>query len=493
MDHSYLQTLRRTHPAWRLLAAEHAPFVAAFLHRCFLAPNLRSLPAEEAVSRLEDYLFRLREELGEEALPRRAADYLDDWADDSRGWLRKYYRPGSDEPMFDLTPAAEQAVRWLQGLERSQFVGTESRLLTVFELLRQVGEGTDNDPERRIAELERRKAGLDAEIARIRDGDLPLMDATQVKERFLQIRGIVHELLADFRQVEQNFRDLDREVRMRIATWEAGKGALLDRVFGEQDAIADSDQGKSFRAFWDFLMSPARQEELGARLEQLLALPEIAALEPDRRLARIHYDWLEAGEVTQRTVARLSAQLRRYLDDRVWLENRRIMELLRSIEQHAAALRDEPPEALAIELDATAPRVELPLERPLYSPAARPRIADGVPVVGKGDGVDASALFEQVHIDKARLQAHIRRSLQTRAQVSLPTLIEAQPLRQGLAELVAYLSLAAEDPAAVIDESVRQKVSWVDAEGCRRRATLPTVVYTRGVPGTVPAASAPSP
>jgi hypothetical protein len=32
-------------------------------------------------------------------------------------------------------------------------------------------------------------------------------------------------------------------------------------------------------------------------------------------LKRVHYDWLEAGEHTQRTVALLSQELRRFLDD----------------------------------------------------------------------------------------------------------------------------------------------------------------------------------
>jgi hypothetical protein len=35
-------------------------------------------------------------------------------------------------------------------------------------------------------------------------------------------------------------------VRERIALWDGGKGALLDSIFGERDAIADSDQGAVF-------------------------------------------------------------------------------------------------------------------------------------------------------------------------------------------------------------------------------------------------------
>lgn len=47
------------------------------------------------------------------------------------------------------------------------FVGTESRLLTLFELLKQMSEGSETDPETRVAKLHKRRADIDAEIARI--------------------------------------------------------------------------------------------------------------------------------------------------------------------------------------------------------------------------------------------------------------------------------------------------------------------------------------
>ena len=36
--------------------------------------------------------------LGEDTFPRAALEYLDDWAADDKGFLRKYYPPDSDEP-----------------------------------------------------------------------------------------------------------------------------------------------------------------------------------------------------------------------------------------------------------------------------------------------------------------------------------------------------------------------------------------------------------
>gem|GEM_PF-3327091 len=40
-DFGTLDALRTHHPAWRLLRSDHAPLVASFLHRVFVAPNVR--------------------------------------------------------------------------------------------------------------------------------------------------------------------------------------------------------------------------------------------------------------------------------------------------------------------------------------------------------------------------------------------------------------------------------------------------------------------
>jgi hypothetical protein len=462
------------------MLADHAPMILSFLHKVFIQPNLRTMSQPELVSKLADYLYALRELAGEDTYPKRADQYLDEWASDEKGWLRKYYPPGNDEAHYDLTPPTERVIDWISGFQQRQFVTAESRLMMVFELLRQIIEGTEVDPKTRIAELERKKVAIEREIRQILKGDLPLLDATQVKDRFLQMEATARGLLGDFRQVEQNFRTLDRAVRERVATFEGSKGTLLEEIFSQREAIASSDQGKSFRAFWDFLMSPARQEELTALLEAAFELDAVRDLAPDRRLRRIHYDWLAAGEVAQRTVARLSEQLRRYLDDQAWLENRRIMQLIRGVEQSALAVRADPPQGTFMELDEAAPDIELAMERPLYSPPFKSRVAQQD--VAEGDeSLAADALFDQVYVDKTLLLARIRQALQTSDQISLADLVSTWPLNQGLAELVAYMSLAADDDAALIDDSRKQTLWWIDENGAQRQATLPLVVFGRKV------------
>jgi flagellar motility protein MotE (MotC chaperone) len=482
LDFATLDTLRNHHPAWRLLRSDHAALVASFLHRVFVAPNVRGMAAADLAEALEDELYALRRQLGENAFPKPALDYLNDWAAPDKGWLRKFYRPGTDEAQFDLTPATEKAIAWLEQLSVRQFVGTESRLLTLFDLLKQMSEGSEADPAKRLAELHRKRDEIDAEIARVLGGDVPLLDDTALKDRFQQFMQGARELLTDFREVEHNFRQLDRRVRERIALWDGSKGALLEQIMGERDAIADSDQGKTFRAFWDFLLSSRRQEELTELLDRVLALPAVAELNPDARTRRVHYDWMEAGEYTQRTVAQLSQQLRRFLDDQAWLENRRIMDILHGIETKALTLRDTPPGGVAMELAEACADIDLALERPLFAPAVKPVIAALSLQAGEED-IDPSALFEQVVVDKTRLVRHIRHALQDKAQVTLSELIAAQPLQLGLAELVAYLQLGNDSFATVVDEGTPESIRWqaadADGEPLMRSARLPRVIFMR--------------
>ncbi|MGI6081845.1 MAG: DUF3375 domain-containing protein [Limnochordia bacterium] len=485
MDYDHLVNLRANHPAWRLLAADSAPFVISFLHWVFIEPNERAISEQELISRLDDYLFHLRERRGEGAYRRPASEYLNEWTSESRGWLRRYYPMDSDEPHFDLTPAAEQAIQWVVGLGQRQFVGAESRLKLIFDLLNEIVQGTESDPEARLAALMAKRAEIDTEIARISEGKLSFLEPTQLRERFLQVVQMAYALLSDFRQVEQNFRDLDRQVRERIATWDGSKREVLEDVFAEHDLIADTDQGRSFQAFWDFLMSPERQEELSHLLNMVIGLEEVADLRPDAGLRTIHYDWLTAGEQAQRTVARLSEQLRRFLDEQALLENKRIMTLLRGIEEHALALRGSELTDLLMDVDDLSPTIELRMDRPLYEPPFKPSVESESVYEGEAD-VSVDLLFDQVHVDKERLRSRLRRELMSRPRIGLDELLQRYPLEQGLTELVAWLSLASEGKS-VTDETRFITVEWVDGEGRLRKARLHSVVFLRDddrYPGT---------
>lgn len=480
VDHDQVEHLRR-HPGWSLLRANNAALVLSFLSAAYIERSAGNTAAAELSALLDDHLFALNQQLGEQRYPRSADDYLNEWSDADHGWLRRFYPPGSDEAHYDLTPAVEKAAAWVETLGERSFIGTESRLTMLMELLRQLVVESDDDPATRLADLQRRRDALDAEIERIQAGGVAVADPVTQRDRYQQFARTARELLSDFREVEENFRSLDRDLRRKIAGWTGSKGELLDDVVATRSGIAESDQGRSFRAFYELLLTAERQAELTELLDRLHRLEDLPDL--DQRLARVHYDWIDASERTQATVRRLSEQLRRFLDDQVWLENRRVFDLLRSIEAGAVAIRDVADPPVTTTVDAVRPAVMLPMERPLYR-RTRTEALGGGPTEGPDDEVlDTSSMFEQLHVDRQALVGAVHRVLGAGGSVSLDAVLDDSPLEHGLAELVAYFSLHETGLDLGFDDATRCEVHWTDeGDQVERVANVPQVSFSRSEP-----------
>ncbi|MDE8670752.1 DUF3375 domain-containing protein [Pseudarthrobacter sp. H3Y2-7] len=477
MDFYAINSLRENHAGWSLLRAQNAPLALTFFMAAFTGPNQRNLRRQELIDVLDDVLFGLRDSEGEDRFPRPAGEYLDDWAADERQWLRKYYVPGEDEPHYDLTAAAEDVVRWVENLRGRDFVATQSRLTSIFAVLKQLVQQSETDPEVRLAELQQQRDGIDAEMQRIRDGNIRVMTGPEALDHLQQLTALAKDLLSDFREVEQNFRKLDRQVREQIATWDGTQGELLESIFDNQQDISSSLQGRTFQGFWDYLMSPQLRHELQDLLQRATHIEALAKTDM-QAVANLHQDWLPAVEQTQATVRQLSQQMRRLLDDKVFLENKRIMQLIRSIESGALGTREAPPSGAFMEIDAPSVDVVLPFERPLYEPSRKVLVDDAVETADDAD-VDASALFGQFFVDKERLRANIDAILAEAEQTTLAEVTAAYPLSQGLAEVVAYYQLATESDWASINPEQSQRLSWQLPDGSIREATIEQIIFGR--------------
>ncbi len=191
--------------------------------------------------------------------------------------------------------------------------------------------------------------------------------------------------------------------------------------------------------------------------------------QPDIRIRRIHHDWL-GMPVRTRSVAQLSSQLRRFLDDMTLLENRRIAEIMRSIEARAISLRNEPPKGEITTIPGVSASVELPMERPLHRAKVKVKLKS-TPGKHQDINIDTSALFSQVVIDKAILKRNIRKALQERSTISLSELIQLHPLEKGLAELIAYFQLATDSFTHIVQSEHIDSATWLD-EPKRTRSVL---------------------
>ena len=88
-----------------------------------------------------------------------------------------------------------------------------------------------------------------------------------LNERYARLLANARELLGDFRQVEENFKRIAREITERHAQPGVTKGAIVGHLLDSHDALRSSEQGQSFFAFWELLLSSERQ----ARFQEMVS------------------------------------------------------------------------------------------------------------------------------------------------------------------------------------------------------------------------------
>lgn len=473
-----------------LLRKETAPLIVSFLYASFYGANRPAYPNGELHARLTDWLFALNDNVPDaddlpdadrRRYPRTAKQYLDEWVKDE--FLYRFYEPGADEATYELTPATERAFRWLTELNQSEFVGTESRLLSIFNLLKEITQNTSADQQTRLAELEAQKRQLDAEISRVHSGDVETYDAARIRDRFSLFEDNAGRLLAEFRQIEHNFRALNVQVRQEQVRTHLSKGRFLDDVFRAQDSIMATDQGRSFTAFWEFLMNPARQDEFQAMLQHVLALPDVQRVQQNRQLIRLKTNLVNEGDRVKRTSDRLFEQLRRFLSVRTYQQQRRASELIGQIEELALLMQPQPPADRAYCTIDGKPDYDIVWERKPFEPPRTVQLDSAPLTEGEADAdLNTERLYEQVYVDSNVLADRIRRLLKQRSQVSLPDVLIEYPIEKGLTELLVYFRIATvweRDQKALIDEQMPELVEYATADGAMQWAHIPKTIYLR--------------
>ena len=465
----------RTAPAWRLLSADNAPAVVALLQSHLLIKE-RKLPASLLVERLGRDLERLRTEGWD--LPQAASAYLADWL--AAGWLERSYSSGGEEE-YELTAGAIQALRFLQGLSEQRAVATESRLAVVIQQLVRLAEQTETDPQVRIDRLLRERERIDAEIESIRAGRLEPLADDRALERLREILALADELASDFRRVRDEFQGLNRDLRERIVESEGSRGEVLEAVFAGVDLIADSEAGRTFKAFWRLLTDPRESAELETAMDDLMGRDFVRRLGRGERryLLGLTRTLLERGGEVHEVLQRFARGLKQFVQSQEFQEQRRMTRLLKSAQRRALALKDrvKPYRPMGVDLRLTSAALRSLSQLRLYDPSLD-NLDAGIPEAETAE-ISLETIGELVahsEIDFRRLEDHVRILLQERTQVSVAEVLEAFPAEQGLGSLVGYMALGVRQ--GVVSKA-KERVCWRGLDGVERAARIPRIYFVR--------------
>lgn len=467
----------RNEPAWRLLAADNAPVIVALL-RNHLFDKERRLPSSIVHERINRDLELLR--ASGRDLPQSAQAYLSQWL--AAGFLERSYEPGASEEVYELSAGAIRAIRFAEGLTQKRTAATESRLSLVIQQLAQLAERTETDPEARIQSLLRERERIEAEIDAVHGGRLEPLPADRALEQAREIIALADDLANDFRRVRDEFQQLNRGLRERIVESDGARGQVLEDLFAGVDVIADTEAGRTFRAFWRLLTDPEQGLEFEEALDQLLSRAFVQALSRQERkfLSQLTRLLLERGGEVHEVLQHFARSLKQFVESREYLEQRRLNALLKEAQRLALEIKDrlKPTDEIGHTLYLSSGNLRSVGRHHLHDPSLD-EIDSNIPLAEAAE-ISLESVGELVahsEIDFRRLKGHVQALLAEREQVSIGEVLDAFPAEQGLGSIVGYMALGSRQ--GMVAKRL-ETVHWRGLDGVERRARIPCIYFIRG-------------
>lgn len=455
MPEAAITELFASSPAVQIIRMRNAHWVLPFLYSAFKAENnIFYISEPELISRLAEELRQHTEgtedleeariESGEDE-ESRARKYLLNWV--QKRLLQDF--PDNDAvTQYKLSAHTEKVLQWLQSLEKRQFVGTESRFRFLFQTLREMTEYAQDDRKSRLEELKNKRAEIDKEIKKLElGGQVTVYTNAQVQERLEWFTRLCYELLSDFREVEDNFKQIHRDIVEQHTKAEVNKGAIVGYAFEAYNSLRNSDQGKSFYAFWDFLVSRAGQEDWRQLTENLLQLLEDRNIPVEKGfLQNTKSLLLQHGRNVYDANDKMAEKLSRIITEKEIARHRRMRQQIGSIKEMVFQLMEEENVPCGIPVQEPSP-IRMSMERKLNLHPKRvvnnlKQPANALEQIA--DMERFGRMMNTAHIDKKKLWQQVEDVLQQKQTATLREVIETVGLNNGLAEVVAYFSFLKE-------------------------------------------------
>ena len=485
MDYNTIAVLNNADPTIRAFGKKWLPLAVSFFHYAFKRTHEVQIPQDLFIEKLDEYIEYINSMLVDEDKHRNDARYyVNRWSTEDE-LIR--IRLNNDQYMVQLSPYADRLIGWFEDMQQRGMIGTESRLLNIISQLEDVITSSTEDIGEHLNQLYARRDEIDAKIQHIEEtGEIDGLTDLQIRERLDYISGMASQLLRDFSLIEERFRDLARTIQQAQLDPTTKRGEILGTALDADEQLQESDEGQSFRAFYEILTHPEQRQHFDTLTGAIFKQPRLTSFIADNSvLKRLTLHLLDAGEQVNQSNQRLAEHLRRVVDTHNVLESRRVQTLSQEIKHLVSQLDDNDlvpmlsprRKFFAIEGD---PIVELPLERPLFEAPEKLIISERPQQAGNAIDVDTLlSLYETFYIDDTALRDNIRRMLMSRVEVSLSELIKSYPITQGISEVVSYLLIAIDTPQHEVDRTNPEVITVKMVCGNERNLTIPRLVFRR--------------
>lgn len=452
-DISQILNTLKTSPSVELLRLRNRDIIIEFLVSN-LVNKQSAISAENINIQLADFLENhevINEEESEnnpfETYESKAKQYISNWT--NKGFLTNYSNE-QGEIYYELSSHSSKAIDWLASLKKEEFVGTESKFNNILNQLKELVEFTNEDTEKRIQLLEEKKLEIEQQIQRIKTGeDVKVFEEFEIIPRFNQLNQSAKELLSDFKEVEDNFKEITKGIYQKHAEGSLTKSDILAFTFDALDELKDSQQGKSFYAFWSFILNPDLQNKWESLTKELyLTLEEKAIPINDPFLKGMKNHLYNSGRKVYKANDKMAEKLSRIIRENESSKSEVTRKLIQEIKKQLVEIsKTKMKPEISFELD-TDIEINIPFERKLTTEQIEEITYSNKPKIADDDITSSNhlgKLFSQSSIDKDLLRKRIRDILKVQLQTTLLDVIENYGgLENGLPELFGYIGIVKE-------------------------------------------------
>lgn len=472
-------------PSVELLKLRNREVIITFLVNTF-SNQQGAIPTEKIHNQLADYLDAVQVEIDEESniffsdnYEIKAKKYIQDWT--NKGFLTNY-QDETGEIYYELSSHSSKTLDWLSSLKKDEYVGAESKFKNIFNQLKELVEFTNEDIEKRIQILEDRKLEIEQQIQRIKIGeDVKVFQEFEIVPRFNQLTQSAKELLSDFKEVEDNFKEITKNIYHKHADGNLTKSHILEFTFDAIDELKNSQQGKSFYAFYTFILTPALQEEWGNLTKELYKTLEEKEIKITDFFLKgmkknLHSSGQKVSKANDKMAEKLSRIIREKEASKSEVTKNIILDIKKSlIELGKAKIRPD----VSFELE-TDIEINIPFERKLTFEQNEELIYKTKPQLADEDishSNQLNKLFKLSTIDKEILRKRIKEVLSTKSQTTIAEVIDFfGGIEKGLPELFGYIGISKEFKHS-ISEDKTQRIEF-DIEN-KKSIQIPEIILTK--------------
>ena len=485
LDTTQILTILQTSPSIELLSVKNRELIITFLVNTFADPQ-SAISSENIHTQLTDLLeqreIKNDEEVGIkdfDTYETKAKKYIQNWT--NKGFLSNY-QDKSGEIFYETSAHTNKTMDWLRSLKKEEYVGTESKFNNILNQLKELVEFSNENPETRLAFLEEKRREIDEQIQKIKKNEnIKILKEFEIRPRFVQLTQSARELVSDFKEVENNFKEITKSIYQKYADESATKKEVLHSGFDAWEDLQESPQGKNFEGFWSSISNRTSREEWNDLIRKLYKTLEKNAISVEDDFLKETRKYLAlSGEKIHASNKKMTSKLTHIICENENSQSEATKSTIQDIKNsllQISKMQDQPNIGFEIETHLS---INLPFERKLiYEPKkeityfTKPKLANE----NISDSLHLKKLFTQTYIDKAQLRERIKNMLKQKSQFTLLEVVEHYGgLEKGLSELLGYISIVKEFQHSIKLEKTQSIV--FDAKN-RKNIRIPQIIITK--------------